>query len=96
MAIQNLTRFPGGVAQHTAFAAGGAAGDITVVSPLGLAADDLLLSVIEIEFDGTGDIVSVTDMTDEFSITAANTINNTGGTATTDNLLAVCFAKTAP
>lgn len=94
MATEDLTRFPGGVAQHTGFAVGGAAGNLTVVSGIGLESQDLLLSVLSIAHDTDGDIASVTDLTSEFSVTADNTINNTGGTATTDALVAVTFAKT--
>jgi hypothetical protein len=59
--------------------AGGAAGDITVT---GITTSDRLVSVINLT-DGA-------DLTSEFSITAADTINNAGGTATTgDDLLVV-------
>ena len=61
-------------------AAGGAAGDITVT---GIAATDRLVSVINLA-DGL-------DLTSEFSITAADTINNTGGSATTGDRLLVTW-----
>lgn len=61
-------------------AAGGAAGDITVT---GIAVGDQLISVVNLT-DGT-------DVTSEFSITAADTINNTGGTATTGDVLLVLY-----
>jgi len=62
--------------------AGGAAGDHTVT---GVAADDVLVSVIEFA-SGVP-----TSRTSEFSITGANTINNTGGTDTTGDTLLVLY-----
>ena len=62
--------------------AGAAAGDITVT---GITTDDRLVSVI--------DIVG-TDLTSEFSITAANTINNApGGTSSASSFLIVTYEK---
>lgn len=63
-------------------AAGGAAGNITVT---GIAVGDTLVSVIGVKDSDQ----SLHDFTSEFSITAANTINNVGGTATTGYHLAV-------
>lgn len=61
---------------------GGAAGDITVT---GIKEEDSLKSVINLT-DGA-------DLTDEFSITDDDTINNGGGTATTgDDLLVLYIA----
>jgi hypothetical protein len=54
---------------------GAAAGDITVT---GITTNDRLASVIYI----AATLANSEDLTSEFSITAANTINNTGGTAT--------------
>lgn len=76
-----------------ALIAGGAAGDHTVTgikfgdgkrSYLG----DQLIGVLH--QDGTSGIL--VDLTSEFSITADNTINNTGGTATTSDWLIVFYA----
>ena len=86
----NMTRFPGGVAQFTVLAAGAAAGDVTLT---GIKTTDELLYVQSASFDGDGDIVAVAELTDEFSITDADTINNTGGTSTADELLSVTFAR---
>jgi len=77
---------------------GGAAGDIAVT---GIAVADTL------EFVSTGAFTinsatpadndpidltsSVGDLTSEFSITAADTINNTGGTSTADNIIFVGY-----
>lgn len=64
--------------------AGGAAGNITVT---GVSTDDRLVSVIQ--QDGAKALI---DLTGEFTITAANTINNTGGTNTTGHVLVVTYA----
>lgn len=61
-------------------ATGGAAGDITVS---GISVEDQLISVVNLD-DGA-------DLTSEFSITEADTINNAGGTATTDDTLLVLY-----
>jgi len=67
----------------TALIAGGAAGDHVVT---GILTTDILVSVTE--EDGTSGVM--TDRTAEFEISAADTINNTGGTSTaTDKLLVV-------
>lgn len=67
-----------------ALIAGGAAGDHTVT---GIAAADELVAVWE--QDGTSGLL--TDLTDEFSISAADTINNTDGTATSGDKLIVVY-----
>jgi hypothetical protein len=67
-------------------ATGGAAGDITVT---GITTADRLVAVLN--EDATSG--KVTDLTSEFTITAADTINNTGGTATTSNKLNVLFQR---
>lgn len=86
----NLTRFPGGIAQFTLMGVGAAAGDVTVA---GLLTTDQLLFVQSVSFDGTGDIVAVADLTDEFTISAADTLNNTGGTSTADEMLSITIAR---
>lgn len=86
-----ITRFPGGIAQFTIAAVGAAAGDVTAT---GVKATDKLLFVQSIAHDADGDIVAVADLTSEFTITAANTINNTGGTSTADELVLVTVART--
>lgn len=77
---------------------GGAAGDITVT---GITVDDTLEAVFAAAFtinsgtpadDDPIDLTSsVGDVTSEFTITADDTINNTSGTATTDNILFVSY-----
>lgn len=84
-----LTYFPNGVAQVTTFIKGGVAGDHTVEN---IETCDMLLAVQAIKWDVDGDVESVTGLLSEFSITADDTINNTGGTDTSDMLLAVTVA----
>lgn len=62
--------------------AGAAAGNVTVT---GIATSDRLVSVINTT-DGT-------DVSAEFTITAANTINNTGGTTSASKKLLVTYIK---
>ena len=68
---------------------GGSAGNITVT---GIATTDVLEAVLYYPIS-TGTVTSVSDLTSEFSITAANTINNTGGTATTGGKLEVRYRR---
>lgn len=71
----------------TAVVAGGSAGNFTVT---GIATADALIGVLFFAGAGT-DVTNVSDLTAEFSITAANTINNAGGTATTGGKLVVLY-----
>lgn len=57
--------------------AGGNPGDHTFT---GIDTADAIRSVLALSFDADGDLAGATDLTSEFSISAANTINNTGGT----------------
>lgn len=66
-----------------ALIAGGAAGDHTVT---GIAVADNLIMVLHYT---TG--AALADLTSEFTISAANTINNDGGTATTSDQLLVLY-----
>lgn len=70
-----------------AVVAGAAAGNITVT---GIKARDRLVSVLRAVGGGV-DVTDVDDLTDEFTISAADTINNTGGTATTGSTLIVTY-----
>ena len=67
--------------------AGGSAGNFTVT---GIATADALISVVLLAGAGTA-VTDVTDLTSQFTITAANTINNTGGTASTGGKLQVFY-----
>lgn len=71
--------------------AGGSAGPLTVT---GIKTRDKLVSVLRAVGAGV-DVTDVTDLTSEFSITAADTINNTGGTATTGSKLIVSYLSAA-
>jgi hypothetical protein len=86
----NITRFPGGVGQFTFFGVGGAAGALTVP---GVLDTDKILLVQSLTLD-TGAPDATADLTDEFSITADDTVDNTGGTATTGAFVAVTIART--
>lgn len=75
--------------------AGDAAGDITVT---GVAATDRLVSVIgyivsaDTGTEASGNkVTNVVNLTSQFTITAADTINNTGGTNTTGYVLVVTY-----
>lgn len=70
-------------------ATGAAAGDVTVT---GIATGDKLLAVIVLVGAGV-DVTDITDLTSEFTITAADTINNTGGTSTASNKLLIFVAQ---
>ena len=61
--------------------AGAAAGNVTVT---GIKARDTLLFVAPLD-------ASIGDQTSEFTITADNTINNTGGTSTATKVLLVAW-----
>lgn len=74
---------------------GAAAGNVTVT---GIGADDELLSVLRLDVEvdtGTGatgnKIQAAADLTAEFTVTAANTINNAAGTNTTGDRLIVSY-----
>lgn len=77
----------------TAVIAGGSAGALTVT---GLGASDRLVSVTRMNRDATAANVTLDSLTSEFSITAANTIDNTGGTATTGDALLVVWETEQP
>lgn len=83
-----ITRFPHGLNVKMSLAAGGTAGNFTVT---GITTSDSIRSVWSARYLTTGAINSVADLTSEFSVTAANTINNTGGTNTTYRLLYVLW-----
>lgn len=60
---------------------GAAAGTLTVT---GIATNDVLLGVVAMKpSSATGVIATVLNLLSEFSISAANTITNSGGSATT-------------
>jgi hypothetical protein len=69
---------------------GAAAGNVTVT---GIAVADALIGVLHLP--DAGAIDAMTDLTPEFTISAANTINNTGGTASTNGKLLVFYQDRA-
>lgn len=80
-----VTWFPNGVNQGTRVAVGAVAGDVTVT---GIKTTDQIASVEAVEF-AAGVPSAVHGLTSEFTITADDTINNTGGTSTADMLLVI-------
>jgi hypothetical protein len=68
--------------------AGGAAGPLTVT---GIKTTDRLISVLRVDLDATAANIDVDDLTSEFSISAADTITNAGGSATTGDKLIVTY-----
>lgn len=76
------------------FIKGGAAGNLTVTS---ITIGDAILWVTGVsKYSANLFIATTVDFTTEFSVTAANTINNTGGTATTGWILAVGWDDMSP
>lgn len=86
--ISGMTLFPNGIGQGITFIIGGAAGDHTVT---GIKTTDKLLAVQAIGF-AAGVPNSVTGLLSEFTISADDTINNTGGTSTANKILAITVA----
>lgn len=75
---------------------GGAAGDITVS---GIEAQDELVGVFHLSVTSNfTDTISLgsADLTSEFSVSADDTINNTGGTSSASGLLLVIWKKVHP
>ena len=85
-------------AVRTTVISGGAAGNHAVT---GIAVGDALRAVLKLDFtltEGTPNTRTwaATDLTSEFSITGANTINNAGGTNTTGAVLVVVYEDLTP
>ena len=77
---------------------GGAAGNHTVT---GIVVGDVLRAVLKLDFtlaEGAPNVRTwaAADLTSEFAITAANTINNAGGTDTTGAVLVVVYEDLTP
>lgn len=87
----SITRYPGGLAQFVFMGVGAVAGNVTVA---GVAATDRLIGVEAITFDTSGYCTAVADLTSEFTVTGANTINNTAGTSTANKLVVCTVART--
>lgn len=88
--VTKTTAFPNGVAQYTFFGIGATAGDVTIP---GVLATDRILRVQSIALT-TGVPSATADLTAEFSVSAADTINNDGGTSTA-NMIVACTVSRA-
>lgn len=78
----------GGV--KTTIVAGGAAGAHTVT---GIKTRDTLVSVLHVDFTDASETGA--DITSEFTVSAADTIDNTGGTSTTGGFLVITYLSVA-
>jgi hypothetical protein len=85
-----LTNFNNGVNQFMFAAIPGVAGNLVCTGVL--LAKDRLLQVLAITHT-TGTPTAAADLTSEFTISADNQINNTGGTATTGRMVWVLVAR---
>ena len=85
-----LTHYPNGVGQFMFCAIPGVAGNLTCTGVL--LEKDRLLQVLAITHTN-GIPSAVADLTSEFTISADDQINNTGGTATTGMLVLVTVAR---
>ena len=83
-----LKRAAMGVGMNSALIAGGAAGDHAVA---GILTTDRLVKVYHLSTAAA--IATMADLTSEFSVSAAGTINNGGGTDTTNDLLLVFYER---
>lgn len=78
----------------TKVVAGAAAGDVTVT---GITIRDKLKAVVGFTLsEGAPNTINVLDLTDEFSISAADTINNDGGTSSANGILFVTYIAADP
>lgn len=75
-------------AVRQAVADGGSAGNLTVA---GIKTRDRLVSVLFADGAGGDGVEDIVDLSSEFGITAANTINNTGGTETSGGKVIVTW-----
>lgn len=83
-------KLAGGIIKR-ALVAGGAAGNITVT---GIAVGDELIAVLHLVGAATT-MTNLTDLTAEFTVSAANTINNTGGTSSAGGKLLILYQDRA-
>lgn len=96
-----LTRFEGGVAQFILFAIGGAAGDLVTT---GVKVDtDRLVQAVLVTMHADGYPTAALDITEEFyatypknGIKADDTLNNTGGTASTGKMVICLVSREKP
>ena len=90
MSKYKMTHFTG-VPIGAALVDGAAAGDVTVS---GVEAQDKLLAVYSLT--SSTDVLSTADLTDEFSVSADDTIDNTDGTSSANGALLVIWQKVHP
>lgn len=84
-----ITAAQAGAGTSVTAIAGGSAGNHTVT---GITTSDALISVVRLNRDATAANIDLSTITSEFTITAANTINNAGGTDTTGDTLLITYA----
>ena len=89
--VESIGAIPRDAIKQTVIA-GGSAGAHTVT---GIKTRDSLVSVLFEKVDFTGSTHTFSDLTSEFSISAADTIDNTGGTDTTGGYLIVTYLSVA-
>lgn len=84
------TVFPNGTGLKSAWCGGGTAGDHTIDSSFGVEAGDLIQQAVQLDIDTDGTLATAVDLTSEFTrvVASANTVSNSGGTNTTDCILA--------
>jgi hypothetical protein len=87
---EKVTRFPFGVGQFRFLGNGAAAGAVAVTGVI--LARDSLVQVLAYTLSGVL-LKDCNDYTNEFSITADNTVNNTGGTSTAGKIVDVTVAR---
>lgn len=85
-----LTHYPNGVSQFTLVAIPGTAGNL-VCTGIKKARDRILQVLAVTHTNGVPSAVA--DLTSEFTISADDQINNTGGTATSNMLVFVSVAR---
>lgn len=73
--------------------AGGAAGNLTVAN---ITTSDRLVCVMRLDRDATAANINIENLTNQFTVTDANTINNTDGTNTTGDSLLVIWERPNP
>lgn len=81
------TVFENGTNRYLAIGVGGAAGSVDVAG--GIREGDTIVQVLGVQYSGSGD--DPIDLSDEFTVSGTNEIDNAGGTATTGHLLFVVY-----
>jgi hypothetical protein len=87
---EKVTRFPYGVGQYLFHGTGAAAGNVVVTGVI--KARDTLVQVLAYTLSGVL-LKDSNDYTGEFTISADNQLNNTGGTSSAGKILDVIVAR---